>query len=225
MKTMKFSALLLCACFLLESCGMNNTAKGSLIGAGAGTALGALVGKLSGNTALGAGIGAVAGTAAGAIIGKKMDKAKAAAAKIDGATVTAETDAQGNTTNVKITLDGGVTFATGKSILNANSKTTLAKFAEQIDPQIDLAVLGFTDNTGSQDLNQKLSMARANAVADYLKANGVGTTQIQSVKGLYWQNPVASNETAEGRAQNRRVELYLIPSNEMISSAKSATAK
>lgn len=219
MKNLKIGALLLSASILLASCGMNNTAKGALIGAGGGTALGALIGKWSGNTALGAGIGAVAGTAAGVIIGKKMDKAKEQAAQIEGATVEAETDEQGNTVAVKVTLDGDVTFATNKATLNAASQQSLATFAQQLAGDVDLAVIGHTDNTGTDAINNPLSEQRAQAVKTYLVNQGIAASRFKAVIGKGSTEPIATNSTAEGRAQNRRAELYLLPSQTMINNA------
>ena len=221
MKKLKIYALLLSACVLLASCNMNNTAKGALIGAGGGTALGALIGKWSGNTALGAGIGAVAGTTAGVIIGKKMDKAREQAAQIEGATVETETDSQGNTVAVKVTLDGDVTFATNKATLNAASKQSLATFAAQLASDVDLAVVGHTDNTGTDAINNPLSENRAFAVKNYLVEQGIASSRFKSVIGKGSTEPIASNSTAEGRAQNRRAELYLLPSQTMIDNANS----
>ncbi len=219
MRNLKICALLLSATILLASCGMNNTAKGALIGAGSGTALGALIGKWSGNTALGAGIGAVAGTAAGVIIGKKMDKAKEQAAQIEGATVEAETDSEGNTVAVKVTLAGDVTFATNEATLNATSKSSLASFAQQLASDVDLAVIGHTDNTGTDAINNPLSENRALAVKNYLVEQGIASSRFQSVTGKGSTEPVATNSTAEGRAQNRRAEIYLLPSQTMIDNA------
>lgn len=215
----KICAILLSTSFLLASCGMNNTAKGSLIGAGAGTALGALIGKWSGNTALGAGIGAAVGVGAGAIIGKKMDKAKAQAAQIEGATVETQTDAEGNTVAVKVTLDGDVTFATSKAVLNAASKQSLATFATQLAGDVDLAVIGHTDNTGNDAINNPLSLNRAKAVKDYLVSQGIAASRFKYVEGKGSTEPIADNSSVAGRAQNRRAELYLLPSQTMIQNA------
>ncbi len=215
----KICAILLSPSVLLASGGMNTTAQGSLIGAGAGTALGARIGKWSGNTALGAGIGAAVGVGAGAIIGKKMDKAKAQAAQIEGATVETQTDAEGNTVAVKVTLDGDVTFATSKAVLNAASKQSLATFATQLAGDVDLAVIGHTDNTGNDAINNPLSLNRAKAVKDYLVSQGIAASRFKYVEGKGSTEPIADNSSVAGRAQNRRAELYLLPSQTMIQNA------
>lgn len=225
MKKTKLCAVLLSATIIFSGCSsMNNTGKGALIGAGGGTALGALIGKLAGNTAVGAGIGAVVGTGAGAIIGRKMDKAKEQAAQIEGATVETQTDNQGNTVAVKVILDGDVTFATGKAILNSASQNSLANFASQLDSDIDLAIIGHTDNTGTDAINNPLSMNRAKAVESYLIGQGIAASRFKAVQGKGSTQPIADNSTAAGRAQNRRAEVYLVPSKEMVDNAN-ATAK
>ena len=123
---------------------------------------------------------------------------------------------------VKVTFDLGILFATGKSNLSSGAKTSLAKFAEVLvqNPTMDIEVQGNTDNTGSLELNQTLSENRAKSVADYLILNSVPATQITKTVGLNYSNPVASNDTKEGRAQNRRVEIYLYASEEMIKQAE-----
>ena len=204
MKGLKFCALVLSAGMLLSSCGgnMNNTGKGSLIGAGGGAALGTLIGTLaSSNKGKGAGIGAAVGVAVGAgvgaLIGKKMDKAKAAAQQVENAQVESVTDAN------------------GLQAVNVNK-------------DMDVAIKGYTDNQGwknstaaqSVQKNMDLSLQRANSVSNYLKQCGVSPTQITSVEGLGEADPVADNSTAAGREQNRRVEVYLYASEKMIQEAQ-----
>ena len=183
--------------------------------------LGAIVGKLAGNTAVGAAVGAAVGTGAGAIIGKKMDKAKAEAEAVQNAKVESVTDANGLAA-VKVTFDSGILFATNKADLNIDAKNSLAKFATVLNnnADCDIAIIGHTDNTGSDAINQPLSVKRATSVSDYLKSCGVKTAQIKSVEGQGSGNPVADNSTAEGRKQNRRVEVYMYASQEMIQAAQ-----
>ena len=228
MKGLKFCALVLSAGMLLSSCGgnMNNTGKGSLIGAGGGAALGTLIGTLaSSNKGKGAGIGAV-----GALIGKKMDKAKAAAQQVENAQVESVTDANGLQA-VKVTFDSGILFNTSSSALSSNATASLAKFAStvlNVNKDMDVAIKGYTDNQGwknstaaqSVQKNMDLSLQRANSVSNYLKQCGVSPTQITSVEGLGEADPVADNSTAAGREQNRRVEVYLYASEKMIQEAQ-----
>ncbi|MGM9777127.1 MAG: OmpA family protein [Prevotella sp.] len=219
MKKIKFFSIGLCFALVLAGC--NNTQKGAAIGAGGGAVLGAIVGKLAGNTAVGAAVGAAVGTGAGAIIGKKMDKAKAEAEAVQNAKVESVTDANGLAA-VKVTFDSGILFATNKADLNTDAKNSLAKFATVLNnnADCDIAIIGHTDNTGSDAINQPLSVKRATSVSDYLKSCGVKTVQIKSVEGQGSGNPVADNSTAEGRKQNRRVEVYMYASQEMIKAAE-----
>ena len=219
MKKIKFFSIGLCFALVLAGC--NNTQKGAAIGAGGGAVLGAIVGKLAGNTAVGAAVGAAVGTGAGAIIGKKMDKAKAEAEAVQNAKVESVTDANGLAA-VKVTFDSGILFATNKADLNIDAKNSLAKFATVLNnnADCDIAIIGHTDNTGSDAINQPLSVKRATSVSDYLKSCGVKTAQIKSVEGQGSGNPVADNSTAEGRKQNRRVEVYMYASQEMIQAAE-----
>ena len=219
MKKIKFFSIALC--FAMVFAGCNNTQKGAAIGAGGGAALGAIIGKLAGNTAVGAAVGAAVGTGAGVIIGKKMDKAKKEAEAVQNAQVQQVTDANGLAA-VKVTFDSGILFATNKADLNASAKNSLAKFATVLNnnADCDVAIIGHTDNTGTDAVNQPLSVKRATSVSNYLKSCGVKTVQIKSVDGQGSTNPVADNSTAEGRKQNRRVEVYMYASQEMIKAAE-----
>ncbi len=227
------TAGLLSAALLLGSCNMSNTGKGSLIGAGGGAALGSLIGGLAGKgkgAAIGAAVGVAVGTTAGALIGKKMDKAKAAAAAVENAKVESVTDANGLAA-VKVTFDSGILFSSSSSVLSASAKASLNKFASNVlvqNPDMDVAIYGYTDNTGwknstaeqSAQKNVELSNQRAQSVSSYLRSVGATATQIKSVEGLGESNPVADNSTAAGREQNRRVEVYLYASQQMIQEAE-----
>lgn len=210
---------------------MNNATKGGLLGGGGGAALGALAGYLIGKDAKGAAIGAAVGgavgTGAGVIIGKKMDKAKAAAEAVKNAQVEAIKDANGLQA-VKVTFDSGILFATNKSDLNAAAKTSLQKFANdvlKVNPDIDVAIVGHTDNTGTDAINNPLSEKRAQSVEAYLKQCGASASQIKSVGGAGSTQPVADNSTAAGRQQNRRVEVFLYASKAMIDAANKEAAQ
>ena len=231
MKNSKLIAVLMCALVVLSGCNMNNTTKGGLIGGGGGAAVGALVGNLIGHntkgTAIGAGIGAVVGTAAGVLIGKKMDKAKAAAEAVKNAQVETITDANGLQA-VKVTFDSGILFATNKADLNSAAKSSLNQFAANVltvNPDMDVAILGHTDNTGTDAINNPLSLQRAQSVSNYLKSQGVTAKQLKTIEGKGSTQPVADNSTADGRQQNRRVEVYIYASQEMIQAAENGTLK
>lgn len=227
MKKMKFLTLGMCVAVIV-SCG-SATKNGALIGTGAGAALGAIIGKIAGNTAIGAAVGGAVGAGAGALIGKKMDKAKAEAQAVKDAQVESVTDANGLQA-VKVTFDSGILFNTGSSTLSTAAKNSLTQFAGVLknNADCDVAVQGYTDNAGwknstaeqSAQKNQQLSEQRANAVSNYLKSLGITNAQIKEVAGLGESNPVADNATAAGKAQNRRVEVYLYASPEMIKAAQ-----
>jgi len=227
MKKIKFFSIALCFALVLAGC--NNTQKGAGIGAGGGAILGAIVGKLAGNTAVGAAVGAAVGTGAGVIIGKKMDKAKAEAEAVKNAQVQQVTDANGLAA-VKVTFDSGILFTTGSATLAPAAKTSLQQFATVLknNSDCDIAVQGYTDNAGwknstaaqSVEKNKALSLDRATAVSSYLQSLGVPATQLKSIEGLGEANPVADNATAAGKAQNRRVEVYMYASQEMIQAAE-----
>ena len=219
MKKIKFFSIGLCFALVLAGC--NNTQKGAAIGAGGGAVLGAIVGKLAGNTAVGAAVGAAVGTGAGAIIGKKMDKAKAQAEAVKNAQVQQVTDINGLPA-LKVTFDSGILFTTNKAELNAAAKTSLTEFSKVVkeNSDMDIAIIGHTDNTGSDAINNPLSENRAKSVSTYLKNSGVNASQIKTVEGHGSKNPVADNSTAEGRTQNRRVEVYIYASQEMIKAAE-----
>ena len=176
--------------------------------------------------AIGAAIGATVGAGTGAIIGKRMDKAADAAKQVENATVETITDAN-NLTAVKVTFDSGVLFATNKYDLNSNAKNNLAEFAKILKEynDADVAIYGHTDSTGSDAINDPLSVNRANSVANYLKSLGVSANQLKSVEGKGSKEPVADNSTAAGRSQNRRVEVYMYASEAMINSANNGTLK
>ena len=226
MKNLKSIAAGLCAALVLVGCNVSNTAKGTAIGAGGGAVVGAIIGKMAGNTAIGAVIGGTVGATTGAIIGKKMDKAKKEAEAVKNAQVETITDANGLEA-VKVTFDSGILFATNKADLNATSKASLTQFAEVLkeNKDMDIAIIGHTDNTGSDAVNNPLSKNRAQSVSKFLKSQGVASAQIKTIDGQGSTNPVADNSTAEGRKQNRRVEVYMYASEKMINEANAEASK
>lgn len=244
MKKMNFGAALMAALVILSGCGagtMSNMTKGGLIGGGSGAALGALVGNIiggsnhrTGGTLIGAAVGAAVGTGAGVLIGQKMDKAKAAAqAAVADAQVESVKDNNGLDA-VKITLPSGILFATGKSTLSKDAMANLNKFTNdvlKVYSDCDVSIQGYTDNQGfknstaeeSVQKNITLSQQRADAVKAYILAQGASASQVKSSVGYGENDPVADNSTADGRAQNRRVEIYLYASEEMINAANAGT--
>lgn len=214
----------------LEGCGsMSTTQKGTAIGAGGGAALGAAIGAIIGKgkgAAIGAAVGTIAGGTAGTLIGKKMQKqAEEIASNVNGAQVDTVTDDNGLTA-IKVTFDNGILFATGKSALSTSAKTSLTKFAQslQSNPETNVQIYGYTDNTGSREVNERLSAERASVVLNYLANAGISTSRMAS-KGYAWDYPVASNDTPAGRAQNRRVEVYISANASIVQKANNGTLK
>ena len=230
MKKMKAMILTLCAGMIMMGC--NNLGKGTTIGAVGGAVLGAVVGKLAGNTAVGAAVGTAVGAGTGALIGKHMDKVKAQAEAVKNAQVESVTDANGLQA-VKVTFDSGILFTTGSSTLSNVAKQSLSNFANVLktNTDCDVAIQGYTDNAGwknstaaqSAEKNQQLSLQRAQAVTAYLQSVGVSAAQIRSTEGFGEANPVADNSTSAGKAQNRRVEVYMYASEAMINAANNGT--
>jgi len=224
-----YVSVVLAGTLLLSSCAsMNNTTKGGIIGGASGAAVGAGVGAIAGGgkgAAIGAGVGAAVGATAGVLIGKKMDKQKAELEKIEGAKVETVTDVN-NLQAIKVTFDSGILFATGKSNLSDASKTALTNFATSLKstPETDVTIYGHTDNTGTREANERVSLQRAQAVSAFLNQNGIATERM-TVKGMAFDQPVADNATAEGRAQNRRVEVFITANETMINQAEAGTLK
>ena len=220
----KFAAILLCGVMLLSSCGASKTAKGGLIGSGAGMAAGAVIGYLITGDAQGAAIGAAVGTAvgggAGAAIGNAMDKKAEELAALEDAKVETITDKNGLTA-IKVTFNSGLLFAVNKADLSKEAKDELAEFAQQMSdlPDTDITIYGHTDNTGSASVNERLSLKRAKAVADFLVKNGIAADRIV-YEGHSFNEPIASNDTPEGQAQNRRVEIFITAGKAMIEAAE-----
>lgn len=222
--TLKAITLSVVVTMLFSGCGnMSNTGKGALIGTGGGALLGAGIGAIAGGgkgAIIGAAVGGAVGAGTGAVIGNKMDKQKAELEKIQGAQVNDVTDSNGIQA-IKVTFADGILFQTGKSDLSPSSKNSLNEFARSLtnNPDTDITIYGHTDNTGSREVNQKLSEQRAQAVKNYFVGNGVTGARIQT-QGLAFDMPVGDNSTVAGRAENRRVEVYITASAEMIKKAE-----
>ena len=226
-RTNLFTILALSGSIILSGCAsMSNTGKGAAIGAGGGAALGAGIGALVGKgkgAAIGAAIGGAVGAGTGALIGKKMDKQKKELEAIEGAKVETVTDAN-DLQAIKVTFDNCMLFATNSSQLSNSSRDALTKFANSLknSPDTDVTIYGHTDNTGTREVNERISKQRADAVANFLVGNGISRARI-TTEGLAFDQPVADNSTAEGRAQNRRVEIYITANANMIKQAEAGT--
>ncbi|MBS0367492.1 MAG: OmpA family protein [Proteobacteria bacterium] len=184
----------------------HKTRAGAGIGAAAGAAIGLLTrGDKFQNALIGAAIGGVAGGAIGNYQDRQEKQLRASMAGT-GVDVVRKDD------NITLDMPGGVTFATNSSDLNAAFYPVLDKVAAtlvQYD-QTMVEVAGHTDSTGSAQYNQALSQRRAQSVAAYLINRGVRAARLMTV-GDGENHPIASNDTADGRAQNRRVELTIVP--------------
>ncbi|MBP6181728.1 OmpA family protein [Flavobacterium sp.] len=198
----------------------NKTQRGAAIGAAGGAVIGGILGNnlgKGGKGALGAVLGGVVGGVAGGIIGNKMDKQ---AREIDAALPGAEVVRVGE--GIKLVLnENAVRFDTNKSSLTTTAKANLDKLVPVFKeyPDTDITIYGYTDITGSPEYNLKLSGERAASVRNYLVSKGVSTGRFQ-VTGLGIADPIASNDTAEGRSQNRRVEFAITANEKMIQDAK-----
>ena len=230
MKLLKITTIFaLTGCMLVQiGCSsMSNTGKGALIGGGSGAGVGAALGAIIGGgkgAAIGAGIGAAVGTGAGALIGNKMDKQQKHEEELAQAATVEETTDQNGLRAIKVTFNGGILFPTNGTSLSSSAKAELTRFAQSLNsnPDTDVQIYGFTDNTGGLEVNQRVSTGRAEAVRTYLLNSGVASNRLYA-EGLPMQDYVASNGTAEGRAQNRRVEIYITANQTMIDKANAGT--
>lgn len=223
MKTMRFSLIMvLSAALMFTGCkSLNKTQKGGAIGVGAGGAMGAVIGKATGNTALGAIIGATVGGAAGAVIGHQMDKQ---AEEIKKTVPDAKVERVGE--GIVVEFSSNVLFGFGKSELSADAKTNLDKLVAVLNayPDTDIQVQGHTDSKGSEAYNMNLSIERASTASDYIRGSGIATNRI-SIKGFGEAVPKYSNDTENGRSQNRRVEFLITANEKMKADAAKAAAK
>ena len=208
------SAMLLGSCTAVQN--TSSTTKGAVIGTAAGAGLGALIGSKAGNTAVGAIAGAVIGGAAGTLIGKKMDKQ---AKEIENTVAGAEVEQVGE--GILVKFDSGILFDFNSSALKANAKDNVSKLVATLnkEPDTEILVLGHTDNIGTLAANQTVSEARAKSVRDYAVAQGLSGSRIRT-EGKNYSEPIASNETDAGRAENRRVEIVIVASKKMQEDAK-----
>lgn len=215
--------------------GMTQTGQGATaggtIGAAVGTGVGALVGGGRG-TWIGALVGGALGAGTGALVGNHMDKQKKElekelasvrelASKRDTTYIVETVKDSNNLDAIRLVMGNSVLFPTNSYKLSAAADAALVKVAYNLRqfPETDVTVVGFTDNTGTQQLNQRLSEERAESVVDFLKQEGIPASRLKAV-GKGWDNPIVSNATAAGRAQNRRVEIYTTADKQLIEQAR-----
>ena len=188
---------------------MSRTQRGAVIGAGAGTVLGAVIGDAAGSTARGAIIGAAVGGAAGALIGRRMDDE---ARELDEQLANATVERVGE--GVLVTFDSGILFDFDSSELRPEARDNLDELALVLADEsqdFELLVAGHTDGVGAENYNQQLSERRARATSNYVATRGIDPGRIRTV-GMGESEPVASNETEAGQQQNRRVEVAIFAS-------------
>jgi outer membrane protein OmpA-like peptidoglycan-associated protein len=213
---------------LATGCNTSKATKGGAIGGTVGGVVGGAIGKNNGSGTKGAIIGAVIGGATGAVIGDYMDKQAEEIEQIEGAEVakvTTETeDGESVTSGYTVTFDSGVLFDFGKYSLTDASRIELQKMADvfQKYPETDIEIDGHTDNIGSERSNQRLSEQRAGSVADYLAELGIDRNRLIT-QGFGETRPVATNDTDAGRAANRRVEVVITGTEELVEKAESGT--
>lgn len=201
MLALSAAALLLGGCADMN---LSKTQRDSAIGAGVGAVAGAVIG----GGAKGAVIGGALGGAGGYVWSKHMADKKAAmerATQGTGVAVTQTTDNQ-----LKLQIPSDISFDTGRSDIKPTLRPILDQFANGLSgqPNTEVRIVGHTDNVGSDAVNNPLSLQRAQSARDYLTARGVNPNRI-TITGRGENEPIASNATVEGRAQNRRVEIYL----------------
>jgi outer membrane protein OmpA-like peptidoglycan-associated protein len=200
---------------------MSNTGQGAIIGGAGGAVLGGLIGHAAGNTLAGAIIGAAVGGAAGAIIGSYMDKQAAEMQRdLQGAKV--ERVGEG----IKITFDSGILFDIDRSALRDASRTNLVNLAKILNkyPDTNVLIEGHTDITGTAEHNLALSKDRAQSVAGYLGAQNVSTPRF-STMGYGAAQPVATNDSTEGRQANRRVDIAVMANDKLKKAAQDQAKK
>jgi outer membrane protein OmpA-like peptidoglycan-associated protein len=200
---------------------MNKSQKGAVIGGAGGGVVGGVVGRAFGNTAMGAIIGATVGGVGGAVIGRQMDKqAEEIAKEMGDADVIREGEA------IVIKFKEQVLFAYDRSDLNANAKTSLDKLRTTLlkYPETNITIIGHTDSKGTKQYNQTLSETRANTVANYTSQNGIDKNRLTEI-GKGETDPIATNDTEEGSASNRRVEFVITANEKMKADAKKEASK
>jgi outer membrane protein OmpA-like peptidoglycan-associated protein len=222
-RKLKLVSAIVVIAFVGAACA-TKTQTGAAAGAGGGALLGAGIGALIGGgkgAAVGAAVGAGVGAGSGALIGHYMDKQEKALKEVKSAKV----ERQGDKLVVK--FNSAILFDTGKSELKPASRTDLADFAKVLKEykDTDLVIEGHTDNKGKKAFNQKLSVARADAVIGFLEGEGVSRGRLTG-RGYADEMPVADNSSEDGRRQNRRVQIQ-IAANEKLQKqdAQQASAK
>ncbi|AVS76071.1 OmpA family protein [Paracidovorax cattleyae] len=188
---------------------MTDTQRRTATGAGVGAAGGAVLGAVTGgNAGTGALIGAGVGALGTYIWSQHMERQKQDMQQVTQGTGVVVTQTQDN--QLKLDIPSDISFATNRSDIQPNFAPVLDRFAEGLrnNPNAEVRIVGYTDSTGNDSINNPLSLDRATSTRNYLTSHGVSGARIQ-VEGRGAREPVATNDTADGRARNRRVEIYV----------------
>lgn len=190
---------------------MSETQKGTAKGAGIGAGVGAVVGAVAGGSkgaAIGAGVGAVGGAIAGNVWSKKMEAQKQEMEQATAGTGVGVSQTADN--RLKLDIPSDISFDTGRADIKSNFRPILDRLATSLNENQGtvITIIGHTDSSGSDAINNPLSVNRAASTRDYLTARGVQSSRI-TIDGRGSREPVASNDTSSGRAQNRRVEIFV----------------
>jgi outer membrane protein OmpA-like peptidoglycan-associated protein len=209
MTTRLLSALLILS---LAGCSsLNRSEKGSIIGASAGAVLGGIIGKkVADKPVAGVVVGAAVGGVVGGIIGARMDKK---AEELEKELENARVERVGE--GIIVTMDSAILFTFDSSELTSDSRMSLLKLASSLKDfeGTEILVAGHTDATGSDEYNQSLSERRASSAAVFLAENGIEAERL-SISGYGESQPISSNDTVEGRSDNRRVEIAITATEE-----------
>jgi len=198
----------LSGCSVFEN--LSSTEQGAAAGTAGGAVAGGLIGRATGSTARGAIIGAIVGGTAGAIIGRQMDRQ---AEELEEELPNASIERVGE--GIQVTFDSGILFDFDSSRLRPEARRNLGDLAASLSSydNTEVLIVGHTDSIGRAEYNQGLSERRAQAAANYLLEQGVGTNRVRTM-GRGAEEPVATNETEAGRQENRRVEVAIFASEE-----------
>ena len=208
---LKLTVIAFAASSLVGCANMTETQSDTAKGAGIGAVAGAIIGGVANGgkgAAIGAAVGAAAGAGGGYLWSKNMQEQRAAMEKATqgtGVTVSQTSDNQ-----LKLEIPSDISFDSGSYQIKSNLRPILDRFAVTLNqnPVTTVRIIGHTDNRGSDAINNPLSVNRADATRDYLVTRGVALNRI-AIDGRGSREPIASNNTAEGRAMNRRVEIFV----------------
>lgn len=198
--------------FVLGGCAnmtetQKGTAKGAAIGAGAGAVVGAVAGKGKG-AAIGAAVGAGVGAVAGNVWTKRQIEQKRQMEEATAGTGVAVTQTADN--RLKLDIPSDISFAVGRADIQPNFRTVLDTFATSLasTPNSNVTIIGHTDSTGSDAVNNPLSLNRAASVRDYLVSRSVSSSRV-TIEGRGSREPLVANDTSANKAKNRRVEIFV----------------